>query len=314
MRILNTLKVSYISLNLSWMIHLQNDSLKISIKKTDAELCEMSSTKHNTQFMWNANPDIWGSFAPNLFPIIGMLKDERFLFDNKTYQLPKHGFVRNNPNIQIVEETNESVTFKLSYNSETLKVYPFKFEYYVVYRLIQNKLNVTYKIINIDSQPIYFSVGGHPAFKCPVYENEKYTDYQLVFETEETSETFLLNLKSGLVTSETKPVFNSPKTIDLHYDLFNYDALIFKDLKSRKVTLNSKNKGDILTVHFDDFTYLGIWAKPKADYVCIEPWLGIADNEETNKELITKEGIITLGIKKSFEATYSIEIHKHHLV
>lgn len=296
------------------MVALQNDILKININTTGAELCEISSNKNGTQFMWNADPNIWGNFAPNLFPIVGMLKDETYHFEGESYQLSKHGFVRNNSNFQIDEESIESVTFKLQHNTQTLKSYPFKFEFYVEYRLMENNLHITYKVLNKDSKTIYFSVGGHPAFKCPVYDNETYKDYQLVFERDESSQTHLLNLQNGLLTHETKAVFDTSKTIQLHENLFNQDALIFNDLKSRKVTLNSNARGPILTVHFKDFPYLGLWAKPKANYVCIEPWLGIADSEDTNQDLTTKDGIITLPIGEAFSATYSIEIHKSHLV
>ena len=296
------------------MVTLQNKLLKINIKKTGAELCEISSIKNGTQFMWNANPEIWANYAPNLFPIVGMLKDETYYFDDKPYHLSKHGFIRNNPNFQIIEDSKESVTLRLIYSEETLKNYPFKFEYYINYHLSQNKLKVSYKVINVDSKPLYFSIGAHPAFKCPVFENELYSDYELIFNKEETSKTYLLNLKTGLVTHQTEAIFDAPKTIRLRQDLFTHDALIFKDLKSRKVSLDSSSKGEILTVHFEDFPFLGLWAKPNADYVCIEPWLGIADNEDTNQQLIDKEGIIKLEAQKEFKATYTIEIHESHLL
>jgi galactose mutarotase-like enzyme len=296
------------------MITLQNNQLKIVIKKTGAELCEISSTKNGTQFMWNADSQIWENYAPNLFPIVGMLKDETYYFEGKKYQLSKHGFIRNNYNFQIIEESDDSVTLILNFDKAILKIYPFKFEYHVNYRLLGNKLDITYKVVNLDSKSMYFSVGGHPAFKCPVFENEIYTDYKLVFDSEETSKTHLLNLQSGLVTDKTEDVFDTPKTIKLRSDLFHRDALIFKDLKSRKVSLNSNSKGNILTVHFEDFPFLGLWAKPNANYVCIEPWLGIADSEHTNQQLVEKDGIIKLDEHSVFQATYTIEIHEPHLV
>ena len=295
------------------MITLQNNQLKIAIKKTGAELCEISSAKNGTQFMWNADPDIWANYAPNLFPIVGMLKDDTYYFEGKKYELSKHGFIRNNLNFRLIEESNESVTLKLNFDNSSLKIYPFNFEYVVMYRLNGNKLDITYKVLNSDSNSIYFSVGGHPAFKCPVFENEVYTDYELVFDSEETSKTHLLNLKSGLVTDKTEEIFDTPKTIQLRPDLFNHDALVFKDLKSRKVSLNSRSKGNILTVHFEGFPFLGLWAKPNANYVCIEPWLGIADNENTNQQLTDKEGIIKLDAGNEFSATYTIEIDEAHL-
>lgn len=296
------------------MVTLQNDKLKIRVKKIGAELCEISAVKNGIRFMWDANPEIWPNFAPNLFPIVGMLKDETYFYEGKSYQLSKHGFIRNNTNFQIVEESNESISLKLKFDDASLKAYPFKFEYIVKYRLDDTKIHITYQVINKDLNPMYFSIGAHPAFKCPVFKDEVYSDYQLVFNKNETSQTHLLNLESGLVTSEKKTVFDKPNSIQLHPELFNHDALIFKDLKSRNVTLNSKSNGDILTVHFKDFPYLGLWAKPNANYVCIEPWLGIADSEHTNQQLIDKEGILKLEANKEYSAAYSIEIHKAHLV
>ncbi len=295
------------------MFNLQNRKLKIGIKKIGAELCEISSVKNGTQFMWNADPKIWANSAPNLFPIVGILKDNTYYFEGKKYQLPKHGFIRDNVNFKTVEATTESVTLILSSSEETLKCYPFNFEYSVIYQLESNKLKITYAIVNTDSKPLFFSLGAHPAFKCPVFENEVYNDYQLVFEVAESSKTHLLNLNSGLITSKTKTVIDTPKSIHIRHDLFNDDALIFKDLKSKKVTLSSKANGDILTLHFKDFPYLGLWAKPNGDYICIEPWLGIADNEHTNQHLIDKEAIIKLDANKQFKVDYTIEIHEPHL-
>jgi len=121
-------------------------------------------------------------------------------------------------------------------------------------------------------------------------------------------------METGLISSKTKPVFNNSNKIPLTHDLFNEDALIFKDLKSRKVTLKSDTYGAILSISYKEFPYLGIWAKPNGNYVCIEPWLGIADHEDTNQELKTKEGILSLEANKSFTASYTIEIHNNHLV
>jgi galactose mutarotase-like enzyme len=166
----------------------------------------------------------------------------------------------------------------------------------------------------MDTKTMYFYLGGHPAFNCTLYSDEKYSDYCLEFEKAENSKSYLVNMTNGLIINKTKPVFNNPNTINLREDLFDKDALIFKDLKSRKVTLKHKNKGSVLSMYFEDFSYLGIWAKPNAPYVCIEPWLGIADSETANQKIEDKEGIITLNAGLIFNASYSIEIEKRHLV
>ena len=106
---------------------LENELLKIAVNKTGAELSKITSTKHRTEFMWDGNPDVWSGIAPNLFPIIGALKNDTYTFEGKTYKLPKHGFIRHNNNLEIVEQTENSLIFKLTYNDDLLKVYPFKF-------------------------------------------------------------------------------------------------------------------------------------------------------------------------------------------
>lgn len=295
------------------MYTLENNKLKISVKDIGAELCEIKSVKHHTGFMWDANPDIWGSFAPNLFPIIGALKDDTYTFENQKYTLPKHGFIRNNNQVKLLEQTPDSLTFGLAHSEDSLKIYPFKFEFYLTYKLSDNKIDVIHTVKNVDNKTMYFSVGGHPAFKCPVFEDENYEDYSLEFEHLENAKTHLINMANGLISSNTKPMFNHSKTLKLTPELFNEDALIFKDLRSKKVTLKSNKNGEVLTVAYPDFNYLGIWAKPNGNYVCIEPWLGIADNESTNQNFKDKEGILKLAPYKTFKATYNIEIHNSHL-
>lgn len=295
------------------MYTLQNNKLKIAIKNTGAELCEISSVKNKTNFMWDANPDVWGSYAPNLFPIIGALKADTYIFEDEKYTLPKHGFVRNNNTIELQEQTQNSITLKLGFNDDLLKMYPFKFEFYITYTLTDNTITVLHTVKNHDTKTMFFSVGGHPAFKCPVFDNETYESYYLEFEHIENSKRHLINMENGLISNKTEAVFNNSNKIHLQHELFEKDALVFKDLKSRKVSLKSENHGTILTVSFPVFDYLGIWAKPTGNYVCIEPWLGVADSENTNQNLIEKEGIIPLKAGEIFEAAYQIEIDNNHL-
>ena len=295
------------------MYTLKNDILEVTVKKTGAELCRITSVKNKTEFLWDANPEIWSGYAPNLFPIIGALKNGSYIYENKIYKLPKHGFIRHNEHIELYKKTTNSLVFKLIYNDNSLKVYPFKFEFYITFTLLDNIIKVDHKVKNIDDNALYFSLGGHPAFKCPVFKNESYEDYHLEFEHIENSETHLINLQNGLISSKTAPILNNTSKLPLKHSLFDKDALVFKDLKSRKVILKSNLNGDILSVNYPDFKYLGIWAKPNGDYVCIEPWLGIADNENTSQNFKTKEGIIKLDTNNAFEASYSIEINNTHL-
>lgn len=295
------------------MHHLKNNFLEISVKQTGAELCSIKSTKNNTQFMWQANPNIWGSHAPNLFPIIGVLKNGAFIFKDEKYNLTKHGFIRNNSNITCIKSSKNSLTFGISYNDVLLEMYPFKFSFNISFTLNDNIIEVKHTVKNEDDKTLYFSLGGHPAFNCPVFKNEAYHDYSLEFEHVENSKSYLLNTENSLMTNKTKTVLKNTNLLALNHNLFAEDALVFKDLKSRNVTLKSAKSGDILTVKYNDFNYLGIWAKTNGNFVCIEPWLGVGDNENTNQQLTEKEGILTLEANKTFTASYYIEINKKHL-
>ncbi|WP_179007645.1 aldose 1-epimerase family protein [Winogradskyella forsetii] len=296
------------------MPSLKNNLLQINIKSKGAELCNITSVKNKTEFMWQADPEIWGSHAPNLFPIIGCMKDDSYIYKNKSYHMPKHGFARHNDDFTIKNQTESSITFSLVSNEDLFEMYPFLFEFNNTYTLSENRLTINHTVTNIDEKPLYFSLGGHPAFNCPISKEENYTDYYLEFEKPENTASYVLNMNTGLLTDETIPVFTDGNKIDLRPDLFNEDALIFKDLKSRIVNLKHKTNGKILAVNFEDFKQLGIWAKPNASYVCIEPWLGIADHENTDQNIDTKEGILELEAAAVFEASYSIEIDEKHLV
>ena len=291
------------------MYSITNDLLKVQVKAKGAELCRITSVKNNTEFMWNADPDIWGNHAPNLFPVIGELKNNALLYDKEYYKMTKHGFIRNNDDIVLINNTANSLSFELVYNEKTLSIYPFKFKFAITFTLVDNNIEVKHTVENIDNKALYFSLGGHPAFNCPVFDNENYHDYYLEFEQIENSSRHLINLSNGLISSKTRQVFNNSNILPLSHDMFNEDALIFKNLKSRKVSLKNINIGEVLSVSFNDFNYLGIWAKPNANFVCIEPWLGLADHEDTNQKLEEKEGIIKLDVGNTFSASYKIAIN-----
>jgi len=293
---------------------LKNDFLKIDIKTVGAELEAITSVNNSIEFMWHADPKVWGSSAPNLFPVVGGMKDGSYIYNNKTYKMTKHGFVRHNDKLTIKSQSETEITFLLISNPELYEMYPFLFQFEITYTLKNNVLTVKHTIKNIDDKTLYFSVGGHPAFACPLFKDEDYTDYCLEFENIEDSETYLLNMENGLITDKTKPIITNGRTINLHGELFNKDALIFKDLTSNKITLKHKTKGAVVSLKFEDFPYLGIWAKPNTPYVCIEPWHGFADIDTTNQRIEDKEGIIALKANSDFTASYSIEIDNRLLV
>ena len=292
------------------MKHLiSNSHLQVKVLNKGAEISSIKSQRTGTEYMWDANPKIWSSHAPVLFPAIGSFKNNKCTINGDTYNIPKHGFIRSNDAIVLKNRTSNKLNFQLDYSEQTLRIFPYKFRFNITFQLTNNKLTISHLVTNLDSKEMFFSLGGHPGFKCPINEGEKYEDYYLEFEKKENAATTLLS-SNGLISDRTRQILTDTNILPLRTDLFNDDALIFKELKSRKVSLKSRRSNQVITVRYHDFPYLGIWAKPKAPFVCIEPWLGIGDHENTDGDYLKKDGLISLSEGQVFTAEYSIEIEE----
>jgi len=285
---------------------LKNKFLTIQINQKGAELTSIFNNKNQTEYLWNANPKFWGKSSPLLFPIVGSLKGNIYCFEDKEYSLPRYGFARERE--FIVEKLEEnSHTFLLVHDQNTLKVYPFKFEFRLIYTLENNTVKVTYSVKNIGENKMYFSVGGHPAFAVPLAEYTDYTDYYLEFNKTETFKRWGLT-PAGLTEIQPIDFMIDTNRLDLRKELFYDDAIVFKDLESTSVVLKSDKTNHQLKFDFEGFPYLGVWAAKDANFVCIEPWCGIADSANHNQKLTEKEGIIELNSGEIFERTWRATI------
>lgn len=285
---------------------LKNKNLSITINPKGAELTSIFNHENQTEYMWNADPKFWGKSSPVLFPIVGSLKDNMYRFEGQDYTLPRHGFARDRE--FMVEKSEENgLTFLLTHDESTLKIYPFKFEFRMIYTLENNILKVTYSIKNIGDNKMYFSVGGHPAFAVPLSKNTEYNDYYLEFNKTETYKRWGLTTE-GLIETQPFDFLTDTNKIALSKALFYDDAIVFKNLESSSVILKSDKTNRQLKFDFDGFPYLGIWAAKEANFVCIEPWCGIADAANHNQELTEKEGIICLDLGATFERTWRVTI------
>ena len=283
-----------------------NEFLKLTVKSSGAEMVSIKNTITSKEYLWQGDPTFWARRAPILFPIVGKVHENTYTIDGQKYELPQHGFARD-MHFELVDHVENSLTYVLKSNVETLKIYPYKFELYVRYSLEDNKVLVNYEVKNCDEQTIWFSLGAHPAFNCPLEANEKFSDYYLEFEKEETVSTKLLD--NGLRNGKEMPMLKNQKTIPLQKDLFDNDALIFDDLRSSAISLKSYKSKHSIKMDFAGFPYLGIWSKKGGSpFICIEPWLGIADTVGYLGEFKDKMGMRSLSKGKSFVAGYSLEI------
>jgi galactose mutarotase-like enzyme len=283
------------------LVVLQNKNLSATINLLGAEIRSVKN-KQGVEFIWQAEEE-WGRSAPVLFPIVGKLKNNEYVFENNTYSLAQHGFARDN-NFEVVECTETKATFELKSNAETKKNYPFDFVFKIGYELTNNTLTINYGVKNPSTQNLLFSVGAHPGFNCPLLSNERFEDYYLEFEKNNYK---LTELTNGLRLSNKKELNLTNNRLAITHSLFNNDALVFENNQINEVSLCSNKSKHKITLSCKNWPYFGIWAKKECTkFICLEPWHGIADSEASTGQLQQKEGIINLAPQAVFNASYSI--------
>ncbi len=268
--------------------------LEIVTSKKGAELI---SVKMNGFEKIHDGEKYWNRHSPVLFPIVGKLKDGKTLIEGKTYEMGQHGFARDMEFEQIEENS-----YLLKSNEETKKKFPFDFELYISYKVTGNKLITKYKVINKSDKQMIFGLGGHPAYRCE-YSSGK---YRLEFNDIE-DDIEIYQLQEGLVKEKPEKLskFVKENRIFLDRKTFENDAIIMKNIKSRKVYLKTESK-TVLSFEFEKFPYLAIWSKPDAPFICIEPWFNTADKVNSNGIFEEKEDLIELNPNQKFEAEYSV--------
>lgn len=279
------------------MVILDNGTIRAEIDEMGAEIKRI--TVNGEERLWNGDEKFWSGTAPVLFPICGGIKDDKFRLDGKEYNLIKHGFAR--ISVFTVEKANNvSAVFLLKSNSATLKSYPWEFEFRIKYTLSAAKVKVEYDVKNLSDSVMYTAVGAHEAYAC----EGGIEDYDVIFEKKETLKTHIL--EGTLISRKTETVLYESDTLPLYNKYFDVDALIFTDIKSRFVTLRNRKNGKSVSVDFEGFDYLLLWTKPKAPYLCIEPWTTCPSYLDDSYDLSEKEGMTPLKPQEHFTRTHTI--------
>lgn len=280
---------------------LQNEFLKVTLSAKGAEIKSVLDNQNN-EWMWQANPDFWGKTSPILFPVVGSLKNNTYLYKNKSYHLTRHGFARD-MEFSFEQISQTKAVFTLNANEDTLENYPFYFELKVIYELENNQLSCTYEVTNAGNKTMYFSIGGHPAFAL----GNGAADFEN-FYLEFNNDTVLNRLKlvDGLISENKETINLHNQQLPLRYDLFKEDAMVFRDLKSNVITIKNTKNENKLTLTFDDFTHFGIWTVQNAPFVCLEPWFGMADLQNHKQHIENKEGMIALEPQQVFAKSWVI--------
>ena len=129
----------------------KNDYLTITADTFGAELHSIKGGE--IEYLWQCG-DSWKRYAPVLFPFICSPTGKKYYAKGKEYTMPaNHGFARDSE-FEFLKQTDNSVSFVLKSNEDTLKVYPYKFSLKITYTLLDNGVITSYTVENKDNKKI----------------------------------------------------------------------------------------------------------------------------------------------------------------
>ena len=272
------------------MIHsIENGRFRISVDTRGAELRRFTDLTDGHEYLWEGDPAIWSGTSPLLFPIVGRLRNDTYTLYGKEYRMPIHGFARN-AEFALESASDTELVFLLTESKETLAQYPFAFALRVRYAFAENGFVMEFSVENKNDTAMYFSLGAHPAFAISLGD-------RVVMDEEETLCAYKLNA-DHLLDPTPHPVFDHSRTLTVTEQTFADDALIFFGMRSKGASVIRTN-GRSVHVTFDA-PCLGLWAKPGAPYVCIEPWFGADDPHDADGDLTQKPYIVSLDANTTF--------------
>lgn len=279
---------------------LHNDFLELSVSNLGAEWQHIIAKPTGQELLWQGDMAVWGRRAPVLFPIVGKVFNNQLTIAGKNYSMAQHGFARDKEFV-VTKATKDELLFTLQEDEQSLQIFPFSFELSIGYRLRERTVDTLYTIKNTGTVNLPFSIGAHPGFVLPTGRLE---DYYIEWEQEEPL--FRHLLQDGLFDGQTEKLSTEKNRLYLSAVLLAKDALVFKELKSKYLVLRQKDSPFAIEVSLLGFPYVGIWTKlGQEQFLCIEPWCGLADKVGGQSSIAEKEGINQLAPNEAFERSFS---------
>ncbi len=290
------------------IVCIENDYLSVAAESDGAQLKSVRSKITGREYLWQGDPAYWTGRAYNLFPIIGRMTGNKYTYENAEYEMLIHGFIRRNE-LKLKEYTSTKMVFELSSNEDTLKQYPFGFEFNAIFEVIANKLDITYRVVNKDNKEIIFGVGGHPGFNIPFAEGV-FEDYYVEFPYAE-------NVKNPTMTDSCYMTGEAPSyelcdnKVHLKHSLFDRDVIILTGTNGVAYIKSDKTNTNIKFI-YPDMKYLGLWHKPKTDapFICLEPWSALPAKDGVVEDISEKADMTHLGAGEIYTNTYTVEINE----
>jgi len=287
---------------------ISNEHLTVQINPMGAQLWSIQDTD-GTEYLWQGNPTYWPDRAINIFPYIARMTEKKYTLGGQIYHMDIHGFAKDTL-FETVSRGADMITFRVSDSPDTLIQYPYFFDFYITYHLVNNSLQIEFKVANKDTRTMYFGIGGHPGFNVPLEAGLSFEDYYLEFPSSNPSRRVIFSEDCFVMDGQFESFsFNSNNRYHLHHDMFNDDAIILTDMP-RQITLASDKGTKKIQVTYPDMAYLGLWHMPKADapYICIEPWSSLPSRKGIIEDLQKQDDLITLSAGATYINCWEIKI------
>ena len=288
-------------------VKMENEFLCVEIAEMGAEVTRIYDKTEDNEILWEGNPVYWKRHSPVLFPNVGKTYKNRVLINGTQYPTSQHGFARDNV-FTCIEAANEKASFMFRSSEETKEVYPFDFELHINYKLNKKELTVEWQVKNCGDETMYFTIGGHPAFRFAKPEETK-ADYVLKVPGKEKLEYVLIDISCGCANvDEVHTLQLSEETYPLSDELFAKDALVVDNGQIEEAWLCHKDGTPYVGVRSAGFPNYGIWSVEGAPFVCLEPWMGRCDNVGFNAELSEKPNVNKVEAGEKFIKDYTIVV------
>ena len=290
------------------LFSIENEHLKLTVDTLGAQMMSIRS-KDGCEYLWQGDPAFWADRCPVLFPFIGRLEGKKYLCEGKEYPLGIHGFAAG---AQFAPDFYgpDTLVMTLAANADTMAVYPYDFVLEITYRLVGSTVEVRNRVRNSGEKTMHFALGGHPGFRVPLEDGERFEDYLLEFSEPCLPERIGFTADSVLVSGQRTPYpLEDGRRLSLRHDLFDEDAIILRDM-AHQVCLRSRSCPRSVTVSYPDMPYLGFWHWPHkpAPYVCIEPWTSLPGRAGITEDLALREDLIHLPAGREWVNTWAITI------
>lgn len=285
------------------IVTLKNDAFTAQVDSMGAQLISLQD-KDKKEYIWQRDPAYWQNCSPLLFPTVGNCRDGKTMIEGEWFEIPKHGFCKIT-DFAVEQQGDDAAVFTIRDSEETQKMYPYAFRLSLTYTLREDGLHMDYLVENLDTKPICYNIGAHPGFNCPLSDGERFEDYILEFEKEETAEAMVYDAAHlQFDVNHRKPMLDHSNVLPLNYELFVDDAIFFDGIVSRKVAIKNPATQKGVEVDYRDFETVAFWtAMPsKGPFVCVEPWNGSAIRSDEDDELKNRHFIqsLEIGEKKGY--------------